>query len=122
MRSTVIVTELVLAGAVFALSRPARTDRKTVEEQGEAATRRTLAASLLMHPGLLIVDHIHFQYNGFLFGVLAWALWAAREVSASDWRNKHCRGEAMWCRSDQFEWQSRAAGVARRSEPLELRC
>uniref|UniRef100_V5E8D0 Alpha-1,3-glucosyltransferase n=2 Tax=Kalmanozyma brasiliensis (strain GHG001) TaxID=1365824 RepID=V5E8D0_KALBG len=32
-----------------------------------------------MHPGLIIIDHIHFQYNGFLFGVLAWSLWAARE-------------------------------------------
>ncbi|PWZ01402.1 hypothetical protein BCV70DRAFT_198832 [Testicularia cyperi] len=43
------------------------------------STSQLLAASLLMHPGLIIIDHIHFQYNGFLFGVLAWSLWAARE-------------------------------------------
>ncbi|EPQ26439.1 uncharacterized protein PFL1_06087 [Pseudozyma flocculosa PF-1] len=42
-------------------------------------TATLLAASLFLHPGLVIIDHIHFQYNGFLFGVLLWSLWAARE-------------------------------------------
>ena len=68
MRLTVLVTELVLAAALYAHYTCARGD----------STQRILLLSVLMHPGLVIVDHIHFQYSGMLFGVLLWALWAAR--------------------------------------------
>jgi alpha-1,3-glucosyltransferase len=33
-------------------------------------SRQVLTCVLFLHPGLLIVDHVHFQYNGFLLGVL----------------------------------------------------
>ncbi|SPO21208.1 related to glucosyltransferase [Ustilago trichophora] len=84
MRATVVVTELVLAAALLAHARlgAQRTMKIGFADDvwtAGASTSQLLAASLLMHPGLIIIDHIHFQYNGFLFGVLAWSLWAARE-------------------------------------------
>ncbi|GAA5871553.1 hypothetical protein JCM8547_001370 [Rhodosporidiobolus lusitaniae] len=70
-RTTVIASELVL---VFGLFRWARTSTKP-----DYPTAFLIAASVVFHPGLLIVDHIHFQYNGFLLGTLLWSLLAARD-------------------------------------------
>lgn len=39
------------------------------------------ALSILLSPGLLIIDHIHFQYNGFLYGILILSLVLARNRS-----------------------------------------
>ena len=39
------------------------------------------ALSILLSPGLLIIDHIHFQYNGFMYGLLILSLVLAREKS-----------------------------------------
>ncbi|KDN45947.1 glycosyltransferase family 57 protein [Tilletiaria anomala UBC 951] len=80
MRATVVVTELVYAASLLALSRPSRADVATGAAPLEDESRkRLMAASLLLHPGLIIIDHIHFQYNGFLFGILFWSMWAAQE-------------------------------------------
>lgn len=40
-----------------------------------------MAGSILLHPGLLIVDHMHFQYNGFLYGILVLSLVEAKRVN-----------------------------------------
>ncbi|KAI9000909.1 glycosyltransferase family 57 protein [Trametes punicea] len=67
-RTTVILTELVLGAAVLKFIRGA--ENPTIQ--------RIISASLFLHPGFLIVDHIHFQYNGFMFGILLWSILMAR--------------------------------------------
>jgi len=67
-RTSVIVTELVMALAL----------RSFISGSLHPRIQRILSASLFLHPGFLIVDHIHFQYNGFMFGILLWSLLMAR--------------------------------------------
>ncbi|EIE18017.1 ALG6, ALG8 glycosyltransferase [Coccomyxa subellipsoidea C-169] len=62
-RISVIFTDTVLYGAAWFGT------RKYKEPQ------RTVAFLLLVaNAGLLLVDHIHFQYNGFLLGILLWSM------------------------------------------------
>ncbi|SPO04509.1 related to glucosyltransferase [Cephalotrichum gorgonifer] len=68
-RSTVIVTELLLAYALQLFVDSAKTNRRAAH---------AAAISILLSPGLLIIDHIHFQYNGFLYGILVLSLVLAR--------------------------------------------
>lgn len=37
------------------------------------------ASSIALSPGFLIIDHIHFQYNGFLFGILIASMVSAQK-------------------------------------------
>src|SRR5271155_4616738 len=49
-----------------------------------ASSRRAahaVALSILLSPGFLIIDHIHFQYNGFLYGMLVLSIVMARKSS-----------------------------------------
>ncbi|KFY06493.1 hypothetical protein V491_08590, partial [Pseudogymnoascus sp. VKM F-3775] len=72
-RASVILTELVLVYALhlYVETSPASTKRAA----------RVAALSILFSPGLLIIDHIHFQYNGFLYGLLILSLVLARKKS-----------------------------------------
>ncbi|KAL6247368.1 glycosyl transferase [Rhinocladiella similis] len=72
-RSSVIFTELLL---VYALHRYIETSPLSTRRQSHA-----VALSILLSPGLLIIDHIHFQYNGFLYGVLILSIVLARRDS-----------------------------------------
>lgn len=72
-RTSVIVTELVLVWAL-----------QTFIETAPLKSRRaaqTVALSIILSPGLLIIDHIHFQYNGFMYGILVMSLVLARQNS-----------------------------------------
>ncbi|KAL2312929.1 Dolichyl pyrophosphate Glc1Man9GlcNAc2 alpha-1,3-glucosyltransferase [Schizosaccharomyces pombe] len=69
-RGSVIVLELVLLFALreYVLS-------SNVKDQRNALLT---AIDIFLSPGLLIIDHIHFQYNGFLFGLLLWSIVLAK--------------------------------------------
>lgn len=49
-------------------------------QKPDSSTAFIIISSVMFHPGLMIVDHIHFQYNGFLLGILVWSLVEARDV------------------------------------------
>lgn len=72
-RASVILTELVLAYALTLYVRTSPNARKQ--------TAHVAALSVLLSPGLLIIDHIHFQYNGFMYGILLLSLILARRES-----------------------------------------
>lgn len=69
-RTSVIVSELFLVYALqlFIDSAPLQSKRAS----------QIAALSVLLSPGLLIIDHIHFQYNGFMYGILVLSLVLAR--------------------------------------------
>ncbi|RJE21750.1 hypothetical protein PHISCL_05898 [Aspergillus sclerotialis] len=72
-RTTVIISELVL---LYALQRFVKAASHANKQLAYAA-----ALSILLSPGLLIIDHIHFQYNGFLYGLLVLSMVLARKQS-----------------------------------------
>lgn len=76
-RGTVVLTELVL---VYALCRWVQSTPLGARKQAHVA-----ALSVLFSPGLLIIDHIHFQYNGFLYGLLILSIVLAREQKTLLW-------------------------------------
>ena len=47
--------------------------------KAESVSNYAAALSIYLSPGLFIIDHIHFQYNGFLFGILILSFCFARE-------------------------------------------
>ncbi|XP_047323158.1 probable dolichyl pyrophosphate Glc1Man9GlcNAc2 alpha-1,3-glucosyltransferase isoform X2 [Impatiens glandulifera] len=62
-RITVIVADLVLLLGTYRLTR-----------NSDSLKRNLVWVMIVFSPGLLIVDHIHFQYNGFLLGILLLSL------------------------------------------------
>jgi alpha-1,3-glucosyltransferase len=53
-------------------------------DSSHGATKKTAQAaalSIILSPGLLIIDHIHFQYNGFMYGIMVLSVVLARSRS-----------------------------------------
>ncbi|KFA65457.1 hypothetical protein S40285_00488 [Stachybotrys chlorohalonatus IBT 40285] len=72
-RTTVIITELLL---VYVLQLYIDSTPLSSKRAAQAA-----ALSIVLSPGLFMIDHIHFQYNGFMYGILVWSLVLARRKS-----------------------------------------
>ncbi|KAJ2260414.1 glycosyl transferase [Coemansia sp. RSA 376] len=68
-RLTVIVSEVVLFAALG----------RFVRASGGTRQSKIAAALTFLSAGFLFVDHVHFQYNGFLFGILVYSLAFAME-------------------------------------------
>ncbi|CAK9133465.1 unnamed protein product [Ilex paraguariensis] len=67
-RVSVIVSDIVLMYGVYCLTRNL-----------ERRKRNFVWVLVIWSPGLMIVDHMHFQYNGFLLGILLVSLAALQE-------------------------------------------
>ncbi|KAF5098798.1 hypothetical protein DV451_003236 [Geotrichum candidum] len=78
-RTTVIVSELVLLGSLQWYIATTKDQSSGSTNDRQARLRAfSIAGSIFLSPGLLIIDHIHFQYNGFMYGILIYSLIAAR--------------------------------------------
>lgn len=86
-RTTVILTELVLGFVLLRYEQlPSHRLRilkiiRFIRGSVDPPIQRIISASIFLHPGFLIVDHMHFQYNGFMYGILLWSILMARNVS-----------------------------------------
>jgi alpha-1,3-glucosyltransferase len=72
-RLSVIASDTILLLSLILF--PKEYDRKDAKETSKLITKNfvTLAITFL-NAGLLLVDHIHFQYNGMLFGILIFSI------------------------------------------------
>lgn len=70
-RASVIISEFIL---IYAL-------HKFIEASSTKKTAHASALAILLSPGLLIIDHIHFQYNGAMYGLLILSIVYAQQPS-----------------------------------------
>lgn len=68
-RLTVIATDLILAGGTLLICW-SWSKRRTLELPFTRERCVLILGLVIFNPGLLMVDHVHFQYNGFLLGLL----------------------------------------------------
>lgn len=70
-RASVILTELVLFASLQWYINSSKSHSNSLRAY-------VVASSLVLSPGLLIIDHIHFQYNGMMYGFLVFMINSAR--------------------------------------------
>ena len=75
MRCTVIVSDALLAlGALWITSPTGDRPSRAPARPGVTPRRALLLLLVVFSPGLLMIDHVHFQYNGAASGALLCAL------------------------------------------------
>ncbi|XP_045204959.2 probable dolichyl pyrophosphate Glc1Man9GlcNAc2 alpha-1,3-glucosyltransferase [Mercenaria mercenaria] len=89
-RLSVIVTDLMYIYALKELYNYFSSSRKKSADTEDILQSPPLiqAAVLLTNFGLIVIDHIHFQYNGFLYGILLLSIvriLQGRNMSAAFW-------------------------------------
>ncbi|KAK8756441.1 hypothetical protein V5799_000873 [Amblyomma americanum] len=90
-RFTVIASDLVLVYAVWiwqGLISPRKEAHSSGQNDPWLDKTTVLSMLFLWNPGLLLVDHVHFQYNGFLHGILLLSvarLFQGRCIEATLW-------------------------------------
>lgn len=73
-RLTVVVSEIILFVSLQWYINSTPTSNTNISKK----RAYVIASSLVLSPGLLIIDHIHFQYNGMMYGILILAINSAR--------------------------------------------
>jgi alpha-1,3-glucosyltransferase len=97
LRSTVIASDLVLWWGAWRVA-----SVLSAAEEAEVTTVRrnrkwTLFLLTVFHPGLLWLDHVHFQYNGMLLGVLLLSLsHLLQEPQTAKDTSNHLLASALW--------------------------
>eukprot|EP00201_Polytomella_parva_P004447 CAMPEP_0175077136 /NCGR_PEP_ID=MMETSP0052_2-20121109/23193_1 /TAXON_ID=51329 ORGANISM="Polytomella parva, Strain SAG 63-3" /NCGR_SAMPLE_ID=MMETSP0052_2 /ASSEMBLY_ACC=CAM_ASM_000194 /LENGTH=424 /DNA_ID=CAMNT_0016346509 /DNA_START=2981 /DNA_END=4252 /DNA_ORIENTATION=+ len=101
-RLSVITSDLVLLSAAYALSRRPGSPQSNAPLRGP-----TLFFLVTCAAGLLIVDHIHFQYNGFLLGVLLWSIFFLERGASNAWLDSNPNPESQESSSRGIEIRNR---------------
>lgn len=93
-RTTVIISELVLFWAL----------QRMLTVMGNRPLQKIINWSLMLNPGLLMVDNMHFQYNGFLYGILIHSLVDAKQASSffRDFEDAFCRSFMNYCQMNVY--------------------
>jgi alpha-1,3-glucosyltransferase len=92
-RIATVVASLV-AAAVTTTTGTTKSGSSSTLQRGDETTKWTLFLLVVFHPGLLWLDHVHFQYNGMLLGILLVSLSYLLQTPTKN--SAHMLAAAFW--------------------------